>query len=68
MQQGELDRIPVLMEGGQPVRVRVTTLADRWTLAYCHDGGLRVEPFGTPYADVRAACKAAERLNARAEA
>ena len=53
-------------ENGAVARVKVTSLPDgRWTLAACLEGGRRVEPFGDPIADVRAACRIAAAINER---
>lgn len=61
-----LATVPTYMEPTGPARIKVTTLPDgRWTLAHALDGGLRVIPFGSPYADVRKACRDAAALNAR---
>ena len=50
-------------------RVKVTSLPDgRWTLAACLEGGRRVEPFGDPIPDVRAACRMAAAINERTHA
>lgn len=56
---------PLPAENGQVVRVKVTSVGDQWSLAACQNGGLTVEPFGEPYADVRKACRDAAALNAR---
>lgn len=59
--------IPIEVEQGVAVRVKVTSLpSGEWTLAWCRDGGLTVEPFGEPFARVRDACRAAAALNERA--
>jgi hypothetical protein len=56
----------VPVEQGIPARAKVTSLPDgSWTLAFALDGGRRVEPFGEPFRDVRAACRAAAALNER---
>jgi hypothetical protein len=63
-----LATVPVPVEHGVPCRAKVTSLPDgSWSLAWCLDSGLRVEPFGPAYPDVRRACRAAIELNARAE-
>jgi hypothetical protein len=63
-----LATIPLETEQGAPLRVRVTSLpSGEWTLAWGRNGGLTVEPFGDPFASVREACRAAARINERAE-
>lgn len=60
---------PVPVENGIPCRAKVTSLPDgTWTLAWCRNGGLRVEPFGPSYARVMDACRAAAELNAKVDA
>ncbi len=55
---------PIPAENGQLVSVKVTSTPDGlWTLAWCHDGGLRVEPFGEPFERVRDACREAAAIN-----
>ncbi|MFN2419259.1 MAG: hypothetical protein ABR593_10105 [Candidatus Limnocylindria bacterium] len=55
--------VTIPVENAAPVKV--TSLpGGAWTLAFLLDGGRKVEPFGTPYASVRAACRVAERMNA----
>lgn len=61
-----LDTLPIPVENGAPVRVKVTTVGESWSLAWCRDGGLIVEPFGEPIASLRVACRTAARINARA--
>ncbi|MCA1572895.1 MAG: hypothetical protein LC798_21920 [Chloroflexi bacterium] len=57
--------VAIPVENGIPASVKVTSLPDgAWTLAFLLDGGRKVEPFGEPYASVRAACRVAERMNA----
>ena len=60
------DAIAIPVDNGAPARVKVTTLPDgSWSLAWAREGGLIVEPFGDPFPSPRAACKAAQRINAR---
>lgn len=60
------EQVAIPVDASGPARVKVTTVGDRWTLAFARDGGLRVEPFGEPYTDVRRACQDAARINERA--
>lgn len=60
-----LDTLPIPVENGEAVRVKVTDVGDSWMLAWCRDGGLIVEPFGEPFASLRVACRTAARINAR---
>lgn len=65
MTPAAIETLPIPSENGTPARVKVTTVGDAWMLAWCREGGRRIEPFGEPFPGPRAACKAAARLNAR---
>lgn len=60
-----LSIVPIPVEAGSPVRAVVTSVESRWTVAWAHDGGRHLEPFGESYTAVRDALRAAEALNAR---